>query len=71
MRCPVLRSLRTLVSFSAFGLLFIPLIPRTAAAESACGIVDGHTVKNCKNIRDETTCIEKCEPVSMVKICTT
>ena len=67
----MLRLLRNIVSFSAVGLLFVSVTPGTARAESACGIVDGHTVTSCKNIRDETSCTEKCEPVSMGKSCTT
>lgn len=60
-----------LASFSAIGILAFFALTGTARAESACGIVDGHTVTNCENIRDKTTCTEKCEPVSMVKMCST
>jgi hypothetical protein len=66
--------LRSNLPISMLAILFAAgtfVAPKMAYADFACGVVDGKTLKNCQVIKTQTECTQKCEPVNMVKTCTT
>src|SRR5437867_2169214 len=64
------RSLAQLSLLSISTALLMAIMAPSSARADSCGSVDVSLLQNCQVLKEQT-CTEKCEPVSLVQVCTT
>ena len=68
---PMIRFCANPTWFALLAFVMVALASPSAEAAVACGLIDGRTLEQCTVVNTKTECTEKCEPVNMVKVCST